>query len=63
MRKSFLPSKSLVALDPEKQVGLAMLLAKFGSPAFAKTIAHSGGTKQTKCYKTVYREICPWNQK
>ena len=31
-----------------------MLLA-VGSPAFAD-YSHSGGTKQTKCYKTVYRE-------
>lgn len=38
----------------KRAIALAMLLA-VGSPAFAD-YSHSGGTKQTKCYKTVYRE-------
>ena len=38
----------------KRAIALAMLLA-VGSPAFAD-YSQSGGTKQTKCYKTVYRE-------
>ena len=38
----------------KRAIALAMLLA-VGSPAFAD-YSHPGGTKQTKCYKTVYRE-------
>ena len=38
----------------KRAIGLAMLLA-VGSPAFAD-YRQPGGTQQTNCYKTVYRE-------